>query len=209
MKVVKRNVLKVNEHHSFMFGLGVAPRYLERYYAGEHTPKAAAKLLGYYVVDGFRHGKDSEAIFRPAKAEVRVDDGKWRPVELRALFSSFVEELALRFKCFPRAGWDRGLFESLIIEAGPLQVAAALPFLWIGSTRPLPGFERVLSRSLELRLERPEFYTLDGELYKPADRFQVSAGPELRFVLPVPRLSRLDPHWRVEKIGPWDLRYLV
>jgi hypothetical protein len=25
----------------------------------------------------------------------------------------------------------------------------------------------------------------------------------------VPRLSRLDPHWRVEKIGPWDLRYLV
>ncbi|NMB73799.1 MAG: hypothetical protein GYA21_01565 [Myxococcales bacterium] len=207
--VVRRNVLHVNEHFSFMFSLGVAPRFLEQYYAGSTTPLGAAKLLADYALDGIRHGSRAAAMFTPVRGEMRIDSGRAQPVTMAALFCSFIEELALRFRLFPRAGWDQNVFESVLVHGSPLDVARALPWLWIGSRRPLSGLRRFLASRLELTIEKPEVYTLDGEIYPATRQFSISAGPELRFVVPGPRLRGFDRRLRTERIGPWEMRYLV
>ena len=110
---------------------------------------------------------------------------------------------------FPRAGWDENLFEVLMMHGPAYLIAKALPFFWIGSLRELEGLDRGMARSVEFELEEPEHYTLDGEVYEPADRFHISAGPELRFVVPGLKLRRPDQRLRHDTIGPWDMRFLV
>jgi diacylglycerol kinase family enzyme len=209
LRCLRRNVLKVNQHYSFMFGLGVAPRFLELYYRGEATPKGAAKLIGSLILDVLQHGSVSADLMKPIRTTYRLDEGPWHETQMSAFFSSFIEELALRFKVFPRAGWDEEMFESMVVTGTAAQIVRAVPSLWLGSPHPLDGFMRVISKVVELRLEHPEPYTLDGEVYPPTDHFTITAGPELRFVVPGLRLLRADPRLRWGEIGPWGLRFLI
>ncbi|MBM4321077.1 MAG: hypothetical protein FJ125_14275 [Deltaproteobacteria bacterium] len=66
-----------------------------------------------------------------------------------------------------------------------------------------------MARRLELKLDRPEPYTLDGEIYPPTDTFSISAGPELRFVVPGLRLRHPDSRIRCSEVGPWEMRFFV
>jgi len=210
IKSVRRNLLRVNNHLSFMCGLGVAPRFLKEYYGrGKTTPWGAIQLLGEYALDALRGGKVARELAKPCAARIQVDGGPARRIECHTFFASFVEELALRFRCFPRAGWDEGVFEVLIGSGQPSSVARAIPSLWAGSVGRREGLERLLSRSLVLELDAPEPYTLDGEVYEPTRSFEISAGPELSFVVPGLRLRRLDPRIRTGQIGPWSFRFLV
>ncbi|HOX45593.1 MAG TPA: diacylglycerol kinase family protein [Myxococcota bacterium] len=210
MRCLRRNVLKVNEHHSFMFGLGIGPRFLQEYYRrGKTTPAGAASLLWEYGVDAARGGVVARGLTATIGIRARLDDGAEIEMQPHSVFASFIEELSLRFKLFPRAGWDEKLFEVLIVEGHPALVVKALPFLWVGSIRPLQGIKRHMVRRLELVLDHPEPYTLDGEVYEPTDRLVISAGPELRFVVPGLRLRPADKHLRHDRVGPWELRFLV
>ena len=209
LRCLRRNLLKVNHHHSFMFGLGVAPRFLELYYRGEATQAGAAKLIGSIILDAVQQGPVSKSLLSPIRTSYRLDEGPWHETQMIAFFSSFIEELSLRFKVFPRAGWDIDMFESMLVTGTASQILRAIPSLWLGSPHPLDGFMRVISKAFELRLEHPEPYTLDGDLYPPTDHFAISAGPELRFVVPGLRLLRADPRLRWGEIGPWDLRFLI
>lgn len=210
LRCVRRNMLRVNEHHSFMLGIGIAPRFLKQYYErGDTTHLGAAKLLSQRAVDAVRGTEAAKALVAPIRTRYRLDEGPWREKPFHTIFCSFIEELSLRFQCFPRAGWDEGLFESLMMEGPPVWVARALADLWLGTTRELRGVERNMARRIEFELDHPEPYTLDGEVYEPADRFSVSAGPELRFVVPGLKLRRPDRRLRHETIGPWDMRFLV
>ncbi len=210
LRCLRRNVLRVNEHHSMMFGLGVGPRFLKEYYRrGKTTPAGAASLLVEYGLDALRGGQVARGLTATIGMRVRLDDGPEFEAQPHSVFASFIEELSLRFKLFPRAGWDRNLFEVLLVEGHPALVVKALPFLWVGSTRPLDGVRRHMVRRLEMILEHPEPYTLDGEVYEPTDRLVLSAGPELRFVVPGLKLRPEDKHLRHDRIGPWDMRFLV
>ena len=210
LRCVKRNLLKVNEHYSFMFGLGLAPRFLTEYYArGQTTHLGAAKLIVEYALGAMGGSQEVLDLAKSFSMRYRSDEGSWSKTECHSVFCSFVEELSLRFRCFPRAGWDKGIFESVILSATPFTVARMLPYLWWGSLKSAPGLNRQLVRTMELRLDRPEAYTLDGELYEPLDRFQISAGPELKFVVPGFRMTRTDPKVRMDTTGPWDMRFIV
>lgn len=210
LRCLRRNLLRVNGHHSFMLGIGIGPRFLKVYYdRGDTTHLGGAKLLGEYGLGAVRGEQAALDLVAPIQTRFRADQGRWREMPCHTIFCSFIEELSLRFKCFPRAGWDEGLFECLLMEGPPHWVVRGLPYLWIGSTRQFKGVERSMARSMEFRLGKPEHYTLDGEVYEPTDRFQVRAGPELRFVVPGLKLRRIDSRLRQDTIGPWDLQFLV
>ncbi len=210
MKCLRRNMLKVNDHYSFMLGIGIAPRFLEEYYKrGDTTHLGAAKLVGEYALGAFRKTRAAEELVAPMNVSYRVDGAGWRSKVFHTIFCSFVEELSLRFKVFPRAGWEEGLFEFYAMEGPAYWVAKIVPQLWIGSLRRLKGVSRSLCRSVEIQLERAEPYTLDGEIYEPQDKFSISAGPELKFVIPGIRFTRTDPRLRYDTIGPWEMRFLV
>jgi len=210
LRCIKRNMLQVNGHFSFMFGVGVATRFLELYYARHATSiSGAAKLIGEVALDAARGGDIARKMAEHFAMEYRLDEGPPQEVSVHSLFCSFIEELSLRFKPFPRAGWDVNVFEVATVEGSPMGVVNQLHRLWLGAVKLGPAFRRHMARSLEVRLEHPEPYTLDGEVYEPCDRYTITAGPELRFVVPRIPLRRFDSRIRTTTAGPWDLRHLL
>ncbi len=209
MRVIRRNLLTVNEHTAFLFGIGVPTRYLRAHYARGTSHMHAASLLGIYIWEGMRKGIKAQRLLEPMRMTCSMDGGP--PVEMtpNAIFCSFTEEIALHFRCFPRAGWQQGSFETLITESSIASTIASLPLLWFGTTLPLPQMRRKMLSSMHMQLETPEPFTLDGDLYNPVTEFRIGVGPELRFV--VPGLSRMDPavEARSGKIGPWGSNFMV
>lgn len=211
MRCIKRNILRVNGHSSFMFGCGTAARFMVPYYeSGETNPKGAAKLLGRAVLDTIQGGEFSAALVKPIAMQLRLDDG---PIEEHPdnyiFFCSFIENLPLHFVLFPRAGRDEGVFEMAYANAKPTAVARALPRILMGSKQRLDAVHRRLARKLELTLDKPEPYTLDGDLYEPCDKFEISAGPELSFMVPDLKFGAENPNLRYDEVGPWGMRYLL
>ncbi len=211
MRCIRRNVLRVNDHHSFLFGLGITPRYLSMYYErGDTTPLGAAKLVGE-IVKGhvLGSGELARALVEPLPLRYRLDDGPEQQGTLHTVFCSFVEEISLGFRIFPRAGWDPNVFEVLLASSDPTSVISRLHQLWVGSLRPIPDMERVRARSFELTLERPEPWVLDGEIYPPESHFVIRPGPELRFVVPGFSFWRRNRQVRWDQCGPWGMRFFV
>lgn len=210
MRCIRRNLLEVNGHFAFMFGLGAAPRILKLYYeTGETHRRGAAKLFARVVVDGIRGGELASALTRPMALRYRLDEGPQRTGSFHSAYASFVEKIPLGVKPFPRACWDKNVFEVLLMSGTVLDAVPAIPLLFIGSIRPTKAVHREMARSLEIEIDAAEHYTLDGEIYGPTTRFRISAGPELRFVVPGLGLRRTDPRVRSEEVGPWGLRYFI
>ncbi|MBU1221921.1 hypothetical protein KKF34_11015 [Myxococcota bacterium] len=210
IKTIRRNLLKVNEHYSFMFGLGVPPRYLQRHYARGTSHWNAVTLLADYAWDGIKKGDKARELFKPVPMKYSVNGSE--PIfneTIHTIFCSFAEELALRWRCFPRAGWQKDNFETLFVDSNFLQTFPILGHLWAGSMKELKGLERHMTTSVRLELETPEPCTLDGDLYEPELVFDIKPGPELRFV--VPSITNFDRNInaRSEKTGPWGRVFYV
>jgi len=209
IRCIKRNILRVNGHYSFMFGIGSATRFLKLYYDRDATSAlGAAKLVAEVIGDSIMGGEMASNITRNMEISYRADEGPAVRVSAHAFFCSFVEKLALGFKLFPRAGWDKNVFEAAWTWATPVSLGKQIPALWLGRIDRQKQVGRTMARTLQLVLESPESYTLDGELYEPETEFLITAGPELCFVVPGLGL-RKDKMVRTTRIGPWAMRYML
>ena len=209
MRIVRRNLLEVNGHHCFLFGIGTPTRYLRAHYARGTSHWHAASLLGIYIWDGLKNGIKAHRLLEPMRMRASLDDGPEFEMAPNSVFCSFTEEIALHFRMFPRAGWQKDHFEILITSSSITATIAALPLLWWGTRTQPPQMERRMARSMRMILETPEPFTLDGDLYNPVTEFNLGVGPELSFV--VPGVTRLDPavEARAGRIGPWGSNFIV
>jgi diacylglycerol kinase family enzyme len=204
---IKRNMLKVNQHHSFMFGLGTAPRFLKEYYGLNDASKSGAmRMAGKYILGSFFANQAAKDLTRPIPLRIQTSSRKWIEKDCHSFFCSFVEELSLRFKPFPEAGRYPGKFEVLIISGRPYLTALASPLLWWGSRMETKGIQRRLTHRMEIVLDSPEVYTLDGEIYPAKSRFSIAAGRELQFVVPGFRPLSFLSKTRKSTVGPWPKR---
>lgn len=211
MRCIQRNMLRVNGHVSFMFGLGVAARFMVKYYEeGDTTPKGATKVLARLVADAAVKGQFSKKMLATNRFDIRMD-GKLieEKVPLHILFCSFVERLPLHFMLFPNCGHEPNRFEMVYSGAKPMTLAAQFPAILRGSTAPLPGITRHLGSKVIMDLESPEPYTLDGELYPATDHFEIEAGPEISFLVPALQYNAEDANLRYTQAGPWGMRFLL
>lgn len=211
MRCVKRNLLRVNGHTSFMFGFGIAARFMVKYYeSGETNPKGAAKLLSKLVASAAVNGDMCREMMAKFQARLTLDDNPaGEPLSLHTFFCSFIERLPLHFVLFPRCGRDEGVFETVYAGGEPLKIAANFPAILRGSTQPLHNVTRKLTRKVHIGLDRPEPYTLDGELYPAVTQFDIEPGPEINFLVPGLSLNAEDENLRYSQAGPWAMRFLL
>lgn len=211
MRCIRRNVLKVNGHTSFMFGFGVAARFMVAYYdSGETNPTGAAKLLTKLVASAAVNGKLSEQMLEKVNIRLAFDDQPaGQNMQVHTFFCSFVERLPLHFVLFPSCGQKKDHFEVVYSNSDPLKIAAVFPDVLRGSSADLGVVTRRLSRKLIIDLEKPEPYTLDGELYPPTDHFEITSGPEISFLVPALQFNAEDENLRYSQAGPWVMRYLL
>lgn len=211
MRCIQRNLLRVNGHLSFMFGLGVAARFMVKYYeSGETNPKGAAKLLTQLVASAAVGGDLVKEMLATTKVRLEID-GKVveESLPIHTFFCSFVERLPLHFMLFPEAGYKEGEFQTAWSGIKPITVAKEFPAILRGSTAPLTGVPRVLAHRVVLDFETPESFTLDGELYPETTHFEIEAGPEIQFVVPALQLNAEDKKLRYTQTGPWGMRFLL
>lgn len=209
MRCIRRNLLKVNGHMSFMFGTGLAARFMTEYYAGETNPKGATKLLIRITMDVASNGELSQRLLAPFNAKLRFDDEPEVSKKLYIFFCSFVERLPLHFALFPRCGREPGKFEVAYSGSPGLQVAKCFPAMIAGSTADFPSAPRRLASRLIMDIDNPEPYTLDGELYDPTTHFEIESGPEIDFVVPALEMHAQDENLRYSQCGPWSMRFLL
>lgn len=211
MRCIQRNMLCVNNHVSFMFGIGVAARFMKSFYdAGDRSPKGAARILTRLVCDALVDGELTRYHLEPMDMTLELD-GKLiaEHAPLHTCFASFIERLPLHFILFPKAGRREGVFEVVYSKARPIDVAKRFPAILSGTTVPDNVLTHAMARTLTIQLAKPEFYTLDGELYDPVDRFELKAGPVIDFLVPALRFAGEDENLRYSKVGPWSMRYLL
>lgn len=210
MQCIRRNLLRVNGHLSFMFGMGVAARFMEGYYEiGDTTPKGAARLLSRLVISAATGTELCREMLKVVPAHIEVDGEVLEQSSIHTLFASFVERLPLHFVLFPHAGLKEGHFEIAYSDVSPLKLAQHFPEILAGTRRDLPGITRRLGKRLVIDLEEPESYTLDGDLYPATKHFEVEAGPELEFVVPSLQFKAEDDRLRYGQAGPWGMRFLL
>lgn len=211
MRCIQRNMLCVNNHVSFMFGVGVSARFMKTFYEeGDRSPIGAAAILTRLVSDALFDGQKTKYHLEPMDMTLEID-GK-RVAEhapLHTCFASFIERLPLHFVLFPRAGRKEGVFEVVYSKEKPLDIAKRFPAVLSGSTLPDKVLVHAMAKHLTIRLAKPEIYTLDGELYDPVDHFEIKAGPVIDFLVPALQFAGEDENLRYSKVGPWSMRYLL
>ena len=211
MRCLKRNMLRVNDHISFMFGIGVAARFMEAYYAtGDTTPKGAAILLTKLVADATHDGPFSRQQLKVMDCTVSLNGKEIEShAPIHTLFASFIERLPLHFELWPHSGRTEGQFEVTYSDVKPILIAKDFPKILCGYPGELPSIKRMVGSTLTVDLAEPEPYTLDGELYEPVSRFEIKSGPEVEFVVPALQFAAEDENLRYSKVGPWKMRYLL
>lgn len=210
LQCVKRNMLMVNGHTSFMFATGLATRFMKYYYeCGEVNAKGASKLMAGFILDYLKGGNQIHELVRNINTRITVD-GKilHEEIPLSILFCSFMERLPMHFVLFPRSGMMENTFEFVYGAPAPGKLCLELPNILIGKHEQ-DSIHHILAKEMIIELEEPEVYTLDGDLYEPTNRFEITHGPELEFIIPNLTRMRRKPHLRYSEIGPWSMRYLL
>lgn len=203
MRIVKRNLLQVNENYSMLFGIGAPVKLLDINYSTAKSRTGATKMFVKYFSDLALGGKLFKEILAPFNYSYQVDNGEFQEISTHTLFASFTEKLPFGFRFFPLATRQRGEFEIVMLDFTPMQGFIKIPLMWNGNTVDFRGMHRQTASSLKIRCEEPQAYTLDGDIYPPQSVFEIKSGPELRFLVPAGLSYLKSAGSRAGRTSPW------
>jgi hypothetical protein len=95
---------------------------------------------------------------------------------------SSVAEAGLRLRPFRRATEQPGAFQILGLTAGPRAFALEVPRLLLGRPARRDRLLDAVAETVEMRAAKPFGHFLDGEIFPPARKVEVSLGPRVTLV---------------------------
>jgi len=117
IKVLKRDTIKIDDKYCFLFGLGLAPNFLAKYYEGGDTgPGKAIKVLGKAVL-GSMIGINVGNLFDRFNARLIVDDKELWFYDFFGIIAATVEEIGISFKSLFRAYEKTGTHAGRLLSA--------------------------------------------------------------------------------------------
>jgi diacylglycerol kinase family enzyme len=168
----------------FLFVNGVGVRFLELYYAGATGPAGAFAVVARLSGSALVSGPLAHDTFAPFAAELEVDGERVDQRHFTVIAASGVRHIGLGFAPFYSAGSDPTRIHLASTGASAVRLVRELPALRAGARgRSLAHFP---CRRAELRLAAPLAWSLDAELFPPARRLAIGAGPALRILCPAP-----------------------
>lgn len=193
----RRTVLKVRAgdglHVGLIFGNGVVARWLAHYYAGSLRGPVGAALGVAEAVTSIARGSDlARELVRPFAAKVEVDGHAFPLERFTGMAAGALRTIGLGFRPFLSAGRTLGRFHWIGTEAGALGLGLELPWARLGIRPPGSALRHATATDVRVRLEQPQPYTIDGDLFPPATALAISAGPTLSF-LGRRRMRRREP----------------
>jgi len=183
-----REILRVEAERGptrcgFIFGNGLATRWLQAYYA-EPVPgvQAASRVLARAVRSATVGGDFARGLFEPFTARLSIDGQPVRERSFRLIGASTIRDVGLGFRPFLSAGSAPGRFHLLHTEAAPARFVLDLPWFWLGRDAPNPALSHHQVARAELALARPEAWMIDADVQRPAQRLAITTTEPLTFL---------------------------
>lgn len=169
-------------HYGLIFGNGVVSRWLERYYATETGPVAAARTVARSVGSVLVRGPLARQLFARFAASLEIDDGAPRDGHFTGFAASTVRDIGLGFRPFASAGHDVEHFHWIDTDASGLRLGLELPaqFLGRGAWRR-SCLHHESPRRVVFETADAMSYMLDADLFPKALRVSVETGPIVSF----------------------------
>jgi hypothetical protein len=183
--VTERNLLEVNGLQGFLYGSGLAGRFFEAYYAGSLVGlPMAALLIGRSFASAVVGGPLARRLFEPMAAELIVDGRSLGTGRFTLLLAStLVQDVAFGMKVLHAAGKVPGTMHFLASAMSPQTMASQFHRPFLGQPLEAPGHHDIVCREVEIRLQRPQPYLVEGDLFR-ASHVRLAAGPRVRILCP-------------------------
>ncbi|MEX2208901.1 MAG: diacylglycerol kinase family protein [Myxococcota bacterium] len=166
-----------------IFANGVGARWLERYYQGDELGVvAAAGLVGRIAASALLRRRLARELFAARAIEISVDAARLDARAFTVAGAASVRDVGLGFRPFLSAGTDPERFHFLYSAATAARLSVELPALRLGFHGPTSCLHHYPARTVELRFEVPEPWSIDADLYPPATRLRLSAWAPIRFI---------------------------
>jgi diacylglycerol kinase family enzyme len=166
----------------FLFVNGVGVRFLELYYAGATGPVGAFSVVARLAGSALLSGPLARRTFAPFEAALEVDGECVERRHFTVIAAGAVRHIGLGFAPFHSAGSSPDRIHLATTDATAAQLVSDLPALRAGMRGR--HLEHFACRCAELRLATPLAWSLDAELFPPARRLAIGAGPALRILEP-------------------------
>lgn len=177
-------LMRVNHHYGFLFGNGLLYRFLLDFTkVAAPTQWTAASMLmramGHAVLQT-KHGRE---LCERLDADVKVDGKPWPFKNYTTIFAGTVKTLGLGFHALYRARKEPDKFQICAFSLPPRQVVSSFPILMMGKKVPSENWLDDLASHVSIQYREPQGFMLDGELYPPTQKVDLSLGPTLQIVI--------------------------
>ena len=189
---VEQDLLCVNGMYGFLFAAAMGARFLEAYYGAPVQGVAAAVVLATRTIaSSLVQGSYARWLFQPVPMRLTAD-GEELPLDrARLLLASTVPDVGIGNRVTWQAGRVPGRFHLVASNLPTTSMALQIHRVRLG--RPLEGGPQEahlahvdrLARSLHIRFEAAQPFTLDGDLFR-AEQVTIAIGPRIRVVIPTP-----------------------
>jgi diacylglycerol kinase family enzyme len=188
LRTTERDTLRVRGEGGswrcgFRFGVGLPVRFVEEVYkSGKAGLWTSSRVLVRAIASSFSVGAFARRLFDPLDLRVTVDGEEWPHHPIYGVVVSSVAEAGLRLRPFRRATEQPGAFQILGLTAGPRAFALEIPRLLFGRPARRDRLLEAVAESVELRSARPFGHFLDGEIFPPSRKVEVTLGPRVTLV---------------------------
>ena len=188
LRTTERDTLRVRGEGGswrcgFRFGVGLPVRFVEEVYkSGKAGLWSTSRVLLRAVASSFSLGAFARRLFETLDLRVTVDGEEWPHLPIYGVVVSSVAEAGLRLRPFRRATEQPGAFQILGLTAGPRAFALEIPRLLFGRPARRDRLLDAVAESVELRSARPFGHFLDGEIFPPSRKVEVTLGPRVTLV---------------------------
>ena len=185
---VPRAVLRVDAdrdppRYGIVFANGAAARWLATYYSGRSGKLSAVSLVARTLASIPVGGRLAREMFRPYAARLEID-GKAEDGQYTVAGAATVRHVGLGFAPFLTAGQQRDRFHWLATDASPARLGREIPGFAVGVYRDDSCLAHASAANVQLTLEEPEPYTIDGDLFLAASDLHISVGATIGFLAP-------------------------
>jgi diacylglycerol kinase family enzyme len=184
-QTIEIDTLKVNDKYGFIFGMGMASRFIDDYNSGKGkpSPMRAVGLLGKTIFSSIFHTKYATKLGERFDAMVEID-GKQVPFKnYSLLFAGTLENLGFNFKPLYRARQTPGEFQFVGISATPRHILFTIPKALLAKPCCSSHYLDEVGKQMVIKTEKPLQYMIDGDPQPATDRFEISVGPRITCIV--------------------------
>lgn len=182
-RIIEKSLIKIEEKYGFIFGGGLVSTFLNEYYSGdERGPLKAAKVIWRFMKTAIFKTEDYKRLFPEFRGRIKTPEGGREFEKLTAFIGATVREIGLHFKITHRAD-STNKFHFLATEFSPYHIILRIPKLFFGIPIEHPLLMESVTENVEIELDRPFLYTMDGDIYTAENSHLIAElGPSIKII---------------------------